>query len=155
MKEGDKAPAFALKDQDGNTVKLADFKGKALVIFFYPKADTPGCTREAIAFTSLAKEFAKAGAAVIGASPDPCAKQKKFEEKHKLGVRLLADEDHKVAEAFGAWGEKKNYGKTYMGIIRSTFLIKDGKVAKAWSNVKVDGHAEAVLDAVKALEAVS
>lgn len=151
MKEGDKAPSFTLKDQDGNEVKLADFKGKKVVLFFYPKADTPGCTKEAIAFTGLSRQFEKAGAAVLGASPDPCSKQKKFEEKHKLGVRLLADDDHKVAEAFGVWGEKKNYGRTYMGIIRSTFIIEGGKIVKAWSGVKVDGHAEEVLEAVKAL----
>jgi peroxiredoxin Q/BCP len=151
MKEGDKAPNFALKDQDGNDVKLADFKGKKVVLFFYPKADTPGCTKEAIAFTGLAKQFEKAGAAVLGTSPDPCTKQKKFEEKHKLGVRLLADDDHKVAEAFGVWGEKQNYGRTYMGIIRSTFIIEGGKISKAWSGVKVDGHAEKVLEAIKEL----
>jgi len=98
----------------------------------------------------LAKAFEKAGAAVIGVSPDSCAKQKKFEEKHKLGVRLLADEDHKVAEAFGAWGEKKNYGKTYMGVIRSTFLVVNGKIARVWSGVKVNGHAQEVLQAVEA-----
>lgn len=99
------------------------------------------------------KEFSKAGAAVLGISPDACAKQKKFEEKHQLGLRLLADEDHKVAQAYGVWAEKQNYGKTYMGIVRSTFLIDPkGKLARVWSSVKVDGHAKAVLEALQQLK---
>lgn len=152
LKEGDKAPVFSLKDQDGKTVKLGDFKGRKLVLFFYPKADTPGCTKEAIAFTGLVKDFDKAGAAVVGVSMDDCAKQKKFEQKHELGVRLLSDDDHALAEALGVWGEKSMYGRKFMGLIRSTFLINaKGKLAKVWRNVKVPGHAEAVLEAVQAL----
>lgn len=152
VEEGKKAPAFKLPADDGTTVKLADFKGKPVVVYFYPKDDTSGCTKEAIDFTGLKKEFDKAGVVIIGISPDSVDKHKKFRDKHKLGVRLAADEDKSVAEAYGVWVEKSMYGRKYMGIERSTFLIDgQGKVAKAWRKVKVPGHADDVLKAAKAL----
>lgn len=152
VEEGKKAPAFKLPADDGTTVKLADYKGKPVVIYFYPKDDTSGCTKEAIDFTGLKKDFEKAGVVVIGISPDSVDKHKKFRDKHKLGVRLAADEDKSVAEAYGVWVEKSMYGRKYMGIERSTFLIDgQGKVAKAWRKVKVPGHAEEVLKAAKGL----
>ena len=134
LKPGDKAPAFTLLDQDGNKVKLSDFKGRKVLVYFYPKADTPGCTTQAC---ELRDAMPRVGdTAVIGISPDKPAKQKKFDEKYSLGFPLLADTEHEVAEKFGVWGEKKNYGRTYMGIIRSAFLIDEkGKVAEAWYKV--------------------
>lgn len=154
INEGDKAPNFNLMDQDGKPQKLSDYKGKWVVLFAYPRANTPGCTRESIAFSGLAAKFARSGAVVLGISPDSCAAQKKFEKDHKLGVRLLSDSDKAVTTAFGVFGEKKMYGKTVKGIIRSTFLIDPkGKVAKAWRSVKVDGHAEKVLETLKELAA--
>ncbi len=152
-KEGDKAPDFTLMDQDGKAHKLSDFKGKWVVLFAYPRANTPGCTREAIAFTGLHKQFAKEGAAVLGISPDTCAAQKKFEQNHKLSVPLLADADKAVTTQYGIYGDKVMYGKKVKGIIRSTYLIDPkGVVAKTWSKVKVDGHAEKVLEALKGLK---
>jgi len=152
VSEGDKAPAFKLPRDGGGTVALKDFKGKPLVLYFYPKDDTSGCTKEAVTFSALADEFAAAGAEVIGVSPDPVKSHDKFKTKHDLKVTLASDEEKKVLEAYGVWAEKKMYGKTYMGVERSTFLIgKDGKIAKAWRKVKVPGHAEAVLEAVQAL----
>lgn len=133
-------------------VTLADYAGQKLVLFFYPRADTPGCTREAIDFTRLAGAFAAAGTAVLGISADPLKAQEKFRNKHDLGVPLLSDEQHEVLEAYGAWGEKSMYGKSFFGILRTTVLIgTDGKVAKVWRNVRVDGHADAVLKAARSL----
>lgn len=150
--EGQKAPAFDLMGDDGKAVKLSALKGKTVVLYFYPKDDTPGCTTEAKDFTCLADQFEKAGAVVIGVSPDDQKSHKKFKDKHELAIKLASDTDQAVANAYGVWVEKSMYGKKYMGIERSTFLIdKAGKVAKAWHKVKVPGHAEAVLAAVKEL----
>lgn len=152
IEEGKKAPAFSLKDQDGNTVKLADFAGKNVVLYFYPKDDTPGCTTEACNFRDEHSKLQKAGAVVLGVSPDSEARHAKFRAKYSLPFTLLADPEHEVAEKYGAWGEKSLYGKKYLGILRSTFLIgKDGKVAKVWPKVKVADHAAEVLEALKAL----
>jgi len=152
LKEGSKAPPFELPRDGGGSVSLADFKGRKLVLFFYPRADTPGCTRESIAFSKLRAGFAKAGTEVIGISADPVKAQDAFKKKHKLTVALLSDETHAMLEAYGAWGKKSMYGKTFMGIIRMTVLIgPDGRIARIWPKVKVDGHAEEVLAAAKAL----
>jgi peroxiredoxin Q/BCP len=152
VEAGSKAPDFKLPGDGGEDIKLSSFKGQPVVVYFYPKDDTPGCTKEAIAFSGLIEEFAAAGAAVIGISPDGAAKHDKFIAKHDLKVRLAADEENKTAEAYGVWVEKSMYGKKYMGVERSTFLVDaKGKVAQVWRKVKVPGHAEAVLDAVKAL----
>ena len=133
-------------------VSLADYAGRKLVLFFYPRADTPGCTREAIDFTRLADAFSAAGTAVLGISADPLKAQEKFRDKHSLGIPLVSDEQHEMLEAYGAWGEKSMYGRTFMGIIRTTVLVdSSGKVARVWRHVKVDGHAEAVLEAARAL----
>jgi peroxiredoxin Q/BCP len=149
---GDKAPNFSLPADGGETLSMKDFKGKPLVLYFYPKDDTSGCTKEAIQFTEAIDAFADAGAAVVGVSKDSAAKHDKFIAKHGLKVRLLADEDGALCEAFGVWVEKSMYGRKYMGIERATFLIDaKGKIAQVWRKVKVPGHAEAVLDAVKAL----
>ncbi|WP_070158217.1 thioredoxin-dependent thiol peroxidase [Sphingobium phenoxybenzoativorans] len=152
IKEGDKAPGASLEDMDGAPFTLAQFAGKPLVVYFYPKADTPGCTSEAQAFTALADNFAAAGAPVIGVSKDKPAKLRKFTDKYGLKVQLASDEKGGFCEAFGTWVEKSMYGRSYMGIERSTFLIgADGTVLKVWPKVKVKGHAEDVLAAVKAL----
>ena len=144
IEEGRKAPAFKLIDQDGNTVKLSDFKGRPVVLYFYPKADTPGCTQQSCNLRDIAGEVGDT--AIVGISPDKPAKQAKFDEKYSLGFPLLADEDHAVAEAFEVWGEKKNYGKTYMGIIRSAFLIDEkGKVEQAWYKVSPKATSENLL----------
>jgi thioredoxin-dependent peroxiredoxin len=149
---GDKAPNFKLPGDDGGTVSLADFKGRKLVVYFYPRADTPGCTRESIDFSKLRAAFTKAGADVIGISADPVKAQEAFKKKHKLSVGLLSDETHAMLEAYGAWGKKSMYGKTFMGITRMTYLIgPDGRVAQVWPKVKVDGHAAEVLVVAKAL----
>lgn len=149
---GSSAPDFDLPRDGGGRVKLTDFRGKALVIFFYPKDDTSGCTTESIAFTALAGEFEKAGAAVIGMSPDSAACHDRFIKKHKLGVTLAADEEKTTLEAYGVWKQKSMYGRTYMGVERTTFLIRpDGTIATIWQKVKVAGHAETVLTAVKNL----
>jgi thioredoxin-dependent peroxiredoxin len=149
---GDKAPNFKLPADDGGTISLADFKGRKLVVYFYPRADTPGCTREAIDFSKQRAAFTKAGADVIGVSADPVKAQEAFKKKHKLSVGLLSDETHAMLEAYGAWGKKSMYGKTFMGITRMTYLIgPDGRIARVWPKVKVDGHAAEVLGAVKAL----
>jgi peroxiredoxin Q/BCP len=142
---GDRAPAFTLPDQSGEPVKLSDFKGKAVVLYFYPKDDTPGCTREACSFRDEHSALVKAGAVVLGVSPDSTASHQKFAGKFKLPFPLLADTDHTVSEKYGAWGEKSLYGRKFMGITRSTFLIgKDGNVARVWPKVKVDGHVDEV-----------
>lgn len=148
---GSKAPAFTLDSEDG-PLSLKDFAGKKLVLYFYPKDDTTGCTREAIDFTGLLLAFAKADTAVLGVSKDTVAKHGKFRAKHDLGVKLGSDPDAKAIEAYGVWVEKTLYGRKYMGIERATFLIgRDGKIAEVWHNVKVPGHAEAVLKAAQAL----
>jgi thioredoxin-dependent peroxiredoxin len=151
MHEGDPLPDLDLAAPDGGRVKLSDFRGKPFVLYFYPKDDTAGCTREAQDFSALLPEFRKAGAALLGVSKDPPAKHAKFTAKYDLAVPLASD-DGGVIEAFGAWVEKSLYGRKYMGIDRSTWLFDaSGKLAVAWRKVKVPGHAEAVLEAVKAL----
>jgi len=149
---GTKAPTFSLPRDGGRTVSLADFKGQKLVIYFYPRADTPGCTVESKAFSSLAAAFAKAGTAVLGVSADTVTAQDKFKAKYGLAIPLASDETHRMLGAYGVWGEKSMYGKTFMGITRATFLIdKAGLIARIWPKVKVEGHAEEVLGAAKAL----
>lgn len=149
---GKKAPAFSLKDDQNQSVKLSELKGQPVVVYFYPKDDTPGCTREACAFRDRSKELTKAGAIVLGVSPDTVESHVKFKTKYELNFPLLFDKDHKVAEKYGAWREKNMYGKKSMGIQRSTFLIDaDGKIAKIWKRVKVDGHDEQVLAAIAEL----
>jgi peroxiredoxin Q/BCP len=150
--KGKPAPDFTLPTDGGGKVKLSEFKGRKVVLYFYPKDDTSGCTLEAVTFTSLAPEFKAAGAVVIGVSPDSVKSHDKFKQKHELGVILVSDEERKAIEAYGAWGEKSMYGRKYMGVLRTTFLIGgDGKVAEVWHNVKVKGHAEEVLSAARAL----
>jgi peroxiredoxin Q/BCP len=152
LAEGADAPAFHLPRDGGGRVGLSDFSGRKLVLFFYPRADTPGCTREAIDFTRLSDAFAESGTAVLGISADPVKAQEKFRDKHTLSMPLVSDEQHAMLQAYGAWGEKSMYGKTFLGIIRTTVLIgADGRVARVWRHVKVDGHAEAVLAAARAL----
>lgn len=149
LEEGAKAPAFALTDQDGKTVKLSDYKGKNVVLYFYPKDDTSGCTKEACAFRDEHTRLEKKGAVVLGVSPDGAKSHRKFVDKYTLSFPLLSDEDHAVAEKYGAWGEKSMYGRKSMGIIRSTFLISgDGKILKVWPKVKVAGHVEQVMEAL-------
>jgi peroxiredoxin Q/BCP len=149
--EGAKAPSFDLPRDGGNTVSLADFAGQKLVVFFYPRADTPGCTKEAIDFTRLKDAFAASDTAVIGVSGDPPKAQEAFRNKHRLSVPLASDEKHEMLAAYGAWGEKSMYGRTFLGVFRTTVLIgPDGKIIKIWRNVKVDGHADEVLAAAKA-----
>lgn len=150
--EGQTAPAFRLPRDGGNVVTLSDYTGQKLVLFFYPRADTPGCTREAIDFTRLKDAFTAAGTAVLGISADPLKAQEKFRDKHSLGIPLISDEQHEMLDAYGAWGEKSMYGKRFLGILRTTVLIAaDGKVAKVWRNVRVDGHADEVLAAARSL----
>jgi len=152
LAEGQKAPAFSLPRDGGEVAKLSDYAGQKLVLFFYPRADTPGCTREAIDFTRLRPAFAAGGTAVLGISADPLKAQEKFHDKHKLTVPLISDEAHEMLEAYGAWGEKSMYGKTFLGVLRTTVLIgADGRIARIWRHVKVDGHADAVLEAATAL----
>ena len=149
---GKKAPAFTLTADDGKKVKLSDLKGSPVVLYFYPKDDTPGCTKEACAFRDRQAEMEQLGAKVLGVSPDTVESHVKFRDKFNLNFPLLADPDHAVAEKYGAWREKNMYGKKSMGIQRSTYLIDaDGKVAKVWQRVQVDGHDDAVLEAVKTL----
>jgi len=149
---GDKAPEFSLPADSGETLSNKDFAGKIVVLYFYPKDDTSGCTKEAIEFTALLADFEAAGAVIVGVSKDSAKKHDKFIAKHDLKVRLLADEDCSLCEAFGVWVEKSMYGKKYMGIERSTFVIDGtGKVREAWRKVKVPGHADAVLKAIQAL----
>ncbi|HXW38580.1 MAG TPA: thioredoxin-dependent thiol peroxidase [Acidimicrobiales bacterium] len=148
---GDKAPAFTLPDQDGKKVSLRDFKGQPVVVYFYPRDDTPGCTKEACQFNDNLRAFSRAKVAVVGISADDAASHVKFRKKYGLKFPLLTDADHTVGEAYGAWGKKTLYGKTTVGVIRSTFLVgADGKVQRAWYSVKADGHAAKVLDEVSA-----
>ena len=147
---GDKAPSFELLTDGGNVVSMKSLLGRKVILYFYPKDDTSGCTKEAIAFTSLSKKFGKLGAVVLGVSKDDVKTHEKFVKKHKLGVQLLSDVEGKLCEAYGVWVEKNMYGRKYMGIERATFLISaEGVIDQIWRKVKVTGHEEAVLNAIK------
>ncbi len=149
---GDMAPEIDLPTDGGGRFRLSDHAGKPVVVYFYPKDDTSGCTKEALEFTGQIKEFEKAGAVIIGISPDSVSKHDRFKSKHELGVLLGSDEEKDVLQAYGVWVEKSMYGRKYMGVERSTVLIgADGKIAEFWRKVKVPGHVDAVLEAVKAL----
>jgi len=149
---GARAPAFSLPRDGGGTVSLADFAGGKLVLYFYPRADTTGCTKEALDFSRLEGAFARAGTRVVGVSADPVPAQDKFKAKYKLAITLASDEKHRMLEAYGVWQQKSLYGRKFMGIVRTTFLIgPDQRIARVWPKVSVDGHAEDVLAAVKAL----
>jgi thioredoxin-dependent peroxiredoxin len=148
---GQKAPNFTLPVDGGGEISLADLKGRKAVLYFYPKADTPGCTREAMDFNKLRKQFERANTVILGVSADPVRAQQKFKKKHKLDIPLASDETLKMLKAYGAWGEKSMYGKTFMGVFRMTYLIgADGKIAQVWPKVKVEGHAAEVLEVAKA-----
>jgi len=152
VKEGEIAPDFELPTAGGGKMKLSDFKGKSVVVYFYPADDTPGCTTEAIDFTAALADFEAAGAVVVGISPDTAESHDRFKAKHGLGVILASDVDHKVSERYGAWGEKTNYGRKSIGLIRSTVLVgPDGRVARVWPQVRVKGHVDKVLEAAKAI----
>lgn len=152
VQEGDHAPDFELSDSDGNTVTLSDLKDQRIVLYFYPKDDTPGCTTEALDFTALRKKFAAAGTIVLGISPDSPGSHCKFRDKHGLTVRLISDPEQSAANAYGVWVEKNMYGRKFMGIERSTFLIdKNGKIARVWRKVRVKEHAAEVLAAAQEL----
>ncbi|MFN3483088.1 peroxiredoxin [Rhabdaerophilum calidifontis] len=152
LAQGDKAPDFSLPGDGGRTLSLADFAGKALVLYFYPKDDTSGCTQEAIEFNALRADFAEAGAAILGVSPDSVRSHDKFKAKHGLDLAFAADEEKTMLQAYGVWVEKSMYGRKYMGVERTTLLIDPaGRIARIWSKVKVPGHAAEVLAAVKAL----
>jgi peroxiredoxin Q/BCP len=152
LSPGQNAPQFELPRDGGGTLTLSALRGKIVVLYFYPKDDTSGCTAEAIDFSALKADFEKAGAVVIGMSPDSAKKHDKFKAKHGLSVDLVADEERKAIEAYGVWAEKSMYGRKYMGVERTTFLIdRDGKIARVWPKVKVPGHAAEVLEAVRAL----
>jgi len=150
---GDMMPDIALETPDGGSVKASDFRSRKLVMFFYPKDDTPGCTTENLDFSALKGEFDAAGVAVLGVSKDPTTKHQKFAAKHALTVPLASDAaEGGLSDALGIWTEKQNYGRTYMGMVRTTYLVdSDGRIAKVWDKVKVKGHAQAVLEAAKAL----
>lgn len=149
---GSPAPEFALPDQDGHTVRLDDFAGRPLVLYFYPKDDTSGCTAEALDFSALAEDFAAAGATVLGVSPDSVKSHGKFRDKHALTIPLVSDEEKTMLDAYGVWAEKSMYGRKYMGVERTTMLVdRAGSIARIWSKVKVKGHAAEVLAAVRAL----
>ncbi len=146
LEAGANAPSFTLSDQDDKQVSLSDFAGRRVIVYFYPKDDTPGCTAEACQFNDNLAAFERAQVPVLGISPDKAASHQKFRAKYGLDFTLLSDPDHEVMEHYGAWGEKKMYGRTTTGVIRSTFLVDEkGKIAKAWYNVKADGHAAKVL----------
>jgi peroxiredoxin Q/BCP len=152
IEPGQNAPVFTLTADDGTKVRLSDLVGSPVVLYFYPKDDTPGCTKEACAFRDADAELKKLGAALLGVSPDDVARHVKFRDKYSLNFPLLADPDHAVAEKYGAWREKNMYGKKSMGVQRSTYLIDpQGKVAKVWKRVQVDGHDQQVLEALKEL----
>lgn len=152
LTSGAKAPDFSLTREDGTQISLKSLRGSIVVLYFYPRADTPGCTKEAIAFNGLRKQFEKTGAVILGVSADPVKAQEKFRDKYSLAFPLLSDEAHKMLKAYGAWGEKSMYGKTFLGVHRITYLIdRNGKVAHVWPKVKVEGHAEDVLEAVRKL----
>jgi peroxiredoxin Q/BCP len=149
LAEGDAAPDFTLPDQDGSPVSLHDLRGSTVIVYFYPADDTPGCTKEACQFNENLAAFERSGAKVLGISPDGAAKHVKFREKYGLAFPLLSDPDHRVMEAYGAWGEKSMYGKKTVGTIRSTFVVDgQGKVVRAWYNVRADGHAAKVLESL-------
>jgi peroxiredoxin Q/BCP len=149
---GDKAPPFTLPRDGGGSVSLKDFAGKKLVLYFYPRADTPGCTKEAIAFSKLKAAFARADTEIVGVSADPVPAQDKFKTKHKLTIALASDETHKMLDAYGVWQEKSMYGRKFLGVVRATFLIgADQRIAQVWPKVSVEGHAEEVLAAAKSL----
>jgi peroxiredoxin Q/BCP len=145
-KIGTKAPAFKLPASNGETIDLSDFAGKTVVLYFYPKADTPGCTKEACGFRDAIASYKKHGVPVFGISPDPVADVKKFADKFDLNFPLLADADHSIAEKYGVWGEKNMYGKKYFGVLRTTFIIRDGKIAHVFEKVKPEGHDKEVLE---------
>jgi thioredoxin-dependent peroxiredoxin len=146
------APDFTISRDGGGQIALRDFRGKRLVLYFYPKADTPGCTKESIEFSALRAAFAQAGTEVVGISADPVEAQDAFKAKHQLSVALGSDPTHAMLKAYGVWGEKSMYGKTFMGIVRTTFLVgPDGRIVRVWPKVKVEGHAAEVLAAAKAL----
>lgn len=150
LSPGTEAPSFTLPREDGTSVTLSDLRGQKVVLYFYPKDNTPGCTTEALDFTALKDEFAATGATVMGISKDSVKKHENFCKKHALGIPLLSDEAGTTCEDYGVWGEKKMYGKTFMGITRTTYLIdEEGKVSKAWPKVKVKGHAAEVLEALR------
>jgi len=152
LRPGAIAPAFTLPRDGGGTVSLADFAGRKLVLYFYPRADTSGCTKEAIDFSSLKSAFSKAGTDILGVSADPVPAQDKFKAKHKLAIALASDERHRMLEAYGVWQEKSMYGRKFMGIARTTLLIgPDQRIARVWPKVSVSGHAEEVLAAARAL----
>jgi peroxiredoxin Q/BCP len=152
LADGARAPAFRLPRDGGSTVSLSDYSGRKLVLFFYPRADTPGCTKEAIDFTRLARAFAESQTAILGVSADPPKAQEAFRDKHELSIPLVSDEKHEMLEAYGVWGEKSMYGKTFHGILRTTVLIgADGRIIRIWRHVRVDGHADEVLAAVRTL----
>jgi peroxiredoxin Q/BCP len=152
LAEGDQAPDFTLPDQRGNPVTLSDLRGQTLVVYFYPRADTPGCTTQACGIRDHTADYDEIDARVIGVSPDPVGAVRKFADKYDLGFTLLADEDHTVADAYGTWGEKSMYGKTYMGVQRATFIIDaDGRIAKAFPKVSPKTHDDVVLEALGAL----
>jgi thioredoxin-dependent peroxiredoxin len=152
LSPGAMAPAFTLPRDGGGSISLADFAGRKLVLYFYPRADTSGCTKEAIDFTRLKGAFSKAGTEILGVSADPVAAQDKFKAKHKLAIALASDEKHRMLEAYGVWQEKSMYGRKFMGIVRTTVLIgPDQRVARVWPKVSVTGHAEEVLAAARAL----
>jgi thioredoxin-dependent peroxiredoxin len=152
LRPGTKAPAFTLPRDGGERVSLGDFAGRKLVLYFYPRADTPGCTKEAINFSRLKAAFAKTGTDILGVSADPVPAQDKFKTKYKLGVALASDETHRMLEAYGVWQEKSMYGRKFMGIVRATFLIgPDQRIAQIWPKVSVSGHTEEVLAAAQAL----
>jgi peroxiredoxin Q/BCP len=151
LAEGARAPAFHLPRDGGQAFSLADFSGQKLVLFFYPRADTPGCTKEAIDFTRLKSKFAESQTAVLGVSADPPKTQEAFRDKHQISIPLVSDEQHQMLDAYGVWGEKSMYGRIFQGILRTTVLIgADGRIIKIWRNVKVDGHADEVLAAAHA-----
>ena len=152
LKQGDKAPDFSLPRDGGGALELKAFTGKKLALYFYPKDDTSGCTAQAIDFNGLKGQFSKAGAEIVGVSPDPVRSHEKFRDRHGLGFALASDEAKTMLEAYGVWAEKSMYGRKYMGVERTTFLIgADGKIAQVWSKVKVPGHAAEVLKAAQAL----
>ncbi|RMF05099.1 peroxiredoxin [Candidatus Woesearchaeota archaeon] len=150
LKEGDKAPSWNLRISEDRNISLAEFKGRFVVLYFYPKDNTPGCTTEAIEFSKLLPEFRKEGVEIVGVSPDSCESHRNFINKHKLGITLASDETKEVMKKYGVWQKKKNYGREYFGVVRSTFLIgPDGRIVKAWYNVKANGHAGKVLEEVR------
>ena len=154
LEPGDRAPAFTLPDQDGNKVRLTELKGETVVVYFYPRAETPGCTTQACGIRDNKAEYKKLGARVLGISPDEPEALKKFAKNQKLGFTLLSDPDHKVAEKYGAWGERSMYGRKYMGIVRSTFIVgPNGRIAAAFPKVQPKKHDEVVLKALRELAA--